>query len=435
MRVCLLTLFVLSASAADVTFTRDVYPILRANCSGCHQAGEIGPMPLTTYAEARPWAAAIRQAVATRTMPPWHADAATSHRIANARALTEAEVRTITTWADTGARQGPAMKVKALEAATAEGWRLGKPDLIVRVNGFKIPATGTVEYTFLVTPVELKEDMWIEAAEWRIDKRQSLHHMNAFIRPPGSSYIADAPLNTHYVASKNERGARRPDELETNRRELLIGYEPGYRPIGWGEGRGKLLRKGSDIVFEMHYNTSGRELVDNSELGIYFAKTPPRERVLSITPADSKFAIPPGDGNYRSEARAQFTEPVKLISMQPHMHLRGKDFRIDATYADGRHETLLNVPRYDFRWQTTYFLRDPLALPAGTTLEVVAHFDNSANNPANPDPKQTVRWGDQSWEEMNIGFLEVAFPATANAEVAKLSDTPKPAPGSTTSNR
>ena len=428
MRIFLLTLALLPALAAEITFTQDVYPILRERCAACHQKGEIGPMPLTTYAEARPWAKAIRQAVVSGTMPPWHADSSTSHRIANSRLLSPAEISTIAAWVDDGAKQGASAAAPPPSVA-GRGWCLGKPDLIVPVNGFRIPAAGTVEYTFLVTPLALEKDMWIEAAEWRIDKRQSVHHMNAFIRPPGSSYIATAPLNTHYVASKSERGARRPDEIETDRRELLLGYEPGYRPIGWGEGRAKLLRKGSAIVFEMHYNTIGAELTDNSELGIYFSKKPPTERVLSVTPADSKFVIPAGDSNYRSAAQAEFTAPVKLISMQPHMHLRGKDFRIDVRYPDGRAEPLLIVPRYDFRWQTTYFLRDPLPLPPGTVLDVVAHFDNGPNNKANPDPKQAVRWGDQSWEEMNIGFLEVAFPVGANPEVARLSDTPKPAPG------
>jgi hypothetical protein len=429
MRRTLLSLCLLTAGAAlgrETAFS-DVQPILERRCAGCHRSGEIGPMPLTTYQEARPWAKAIREAVLGGAMPPWHADAETSRRIANSRLMPKEEIRAIADWVDAGAKEGTPVRRNAAPPEES-GWRLGKPDLVIRVPGYPVPARGAVQYTFLVTPADLPADAWIAAAEWKIDRRTHVHHMNAFIRPPGSSYIAAAPRNEFYVASRTERAARRDTEREVDRRELLIGYEPGYRPIPWGEGRAKLLRKGSDIVFEMHYNTNGTPVVDYSELGLYFLKRAPRERVLSVAPADSKFAIPPGDANFRSESTATFTSEVKLISMQPHMHLRGKSFAITAAYPDGRSDILLRVPAYDFNWQTTYFLAQPLVLPAGTRLECVAHFDNSPNNRHNPDPAKTVTWGDQSWEEMAIGFLEVAFDAARDPDVAVLSDRPKPAP-------
>ena len=310
-----------SLALAAVTFA-DVKPILRERCEGCHQAGEIGPMAFGTYKQTRPWAKAIRQAVMERSMPPWHADAETSRRIRNSRALSEAEIGTIVKWVDSGSLDGSA-EGTALEAvavpARPSGWQLGKPDLVIRVPGYKVPAQGTVQYTFLITPVNFTEDRWIAAAEWKIDQRALVHHMNAFVRPPGSSYLKTAPVNRLYVASKDERGARRDDEKEVDRRELLIGYEPGYRPAPWGEGRAKLIRKGSDVVFEIHYTANGAAVDDYSELGIYFAKDAPKERVLSLSPADSKLAIPPGDAQYRSSARATFTRDVKLISMQPHI--------------------------------------------------------------------------------------------------------------------
>ncbi|MEO8130798.1 MAG: thiol-disulfide isomerase, partial [Bryobacteraceae bacterium] len=363
-----------------------------------------------------------------RSMPPWHADAETSRRIRNSRALTKTEIETLVKWVDNGAVEGAPIETAAAAPIEPSGWRLGKPDLIIRVPGYKVPAEGTIQYTFLVTPSNFTEDHWISAAEWKIDQRAVVHHMNAFVRPSGSSYLKSAPLNQLYVASKDQRLARRDDEKEVDRRELLIGYEPGYRAAPWGEGRAKLIRKGADIVFEIHYTANGSAREDHSELGIYFAKEPPRERVLSLSPADSKLAIPPGDPNYASSAKATFTQDVKLISMQPHMHLRGKDFDIRATYADGRTDELLRVPRYDFRWQTTYFLADPINLSRGSSMDFLAHFDNSANNSFNPDPSKTIHWGDQSWEEMNIGFIEVAFPADADPNVAILSDTSKPAP-------
>lgn len=410
---------------AAPSYQSEVRPILEKRCVGCHRAGEIGPMPLGSYAEVRPWAKSIRQAVTKGTMPPWHADAAKSVAFHNDRSLTAAERKTVQDWVDAGAPEGKPGGA-TVSTARAGGWRLGKPDLIVRVPKMPIPASGTIQYTFLVTPTDLPEAKWMAAAEWKIDQRSVVHHINAFVRPKGSSYVADAPPGQFFVASKASRGARRPDEREADRRELLLGYEPGYEPIPWGEGRAKLLPKGADIVFEMHYTANGKAVSDASELGIYFAKSAPRERVLTITPADSAFAIPPGDGNFPSSTAATLQRDLTLLSMQPHMHLRGKSYRITARYPDGRVENLIDVPKYDFNWQTTYFLAQPKSLPKGTVLECLAHFDNSPNNRFNPDPSQTVRWGDQSWEEMNIGFMEVVFPAAADPDVVTLSGTTRP---------
>jgi hypothetical protein len=413
-------------SASEVTY-RDIEPIVAKHCAGCHQKGEIGPMPLTTYREVRPWAKAMREAVIRRSMPPWHADAETSKHFRNDRSLTDSERDKFVAWVDAGAREGGSGEAKPVPVKTLmtrdEGWRLGKPDLIVRVPGFKVPARGTLEYTFLVSPTSFPSDQWIAAAEWKIDKRAVVHHINAFIRPPGSSYVKTAPVGQLYVASKEERAARRNDEREVERRELLVGYEPGYRAQPWGEGRAKLLPRGGDVVLEMHYNPNGEAVVDYSELGIYFAKSTPKERVLTISPADSKFEIPAGDGAYQSVTGATFKEDVTLVSLQPHMHLRGKSYEIAVKYPEGRRDVVLRVPKYDFRWQTTYFLKEPLRLPKGAQLECIAVFDNSVNNPFNPDPKQVVRWGDQSWEEMNIGFTEVAIPIKQDAEVAELHGT------------
>ncbi|MEO8658342.1 MAG: cytochrome c [Bryobacteraceae bacterium] len=417
----------LTAAPRAVTYHQDVAPILAKRCEGCHKQGEIAPMAFTSYGETRPWARAIRQAVLKGTMPPWHADAETTARYRNARVLTNEERDVLTSWAESGAAEGDPVAHPAIAAATEpSGWRLGKPDMVVRIPGYHVPESGTLQYTFLVTPTGFTEDTWVEAAEWKIDQRRVVHHINAFVRPPGSSYIASAPPRQLYVASTAERAIRKQDEREVDRRELLVGYEPGYRAQPWGEGRAKLIRKGSDIVFEMHYTANGKDVTDYSELGIYFARKAPRERILTLSPADNQFVIPPGDSNYRSFTSATFKRPVQLVSLQPHMHLRGKAYEIRATYPDGRHETLLNVPRYDFNWQTTYFLAKPMDLPAGAVLECVAWFDNSPNNRFNPDAAKEVRWGDQSWEEMNIGFTEIAFDATADPDVATLSGSTRP---------
>lgn len=385
-------------------------------------------MPLTTYREARPWAKAIAEAVKRGAMPPWHADRETSARFANTRLLTTQEVESITAWAQGGAPEGaPAVPSSAPATAPEQSWRLGpKPDLIIRVPNARIPASGVFEYTFFVSPVDIPADAWIAAAEWRIDKRAIVHHMNAFIRPPGSSFVAQLKPGELYTPTKTERAARHEGEREVDRRELLIGYEPGYKPAPWGDGRAKLLRKGSSIVFEIHYNPNGTAMTDASELGIYFSQQPPRERVITITPADAALAIPPGDANFASRVSATMRRDVTLVSLQPHMHLRGKAFEITARFPDGSRETLLRVPRYDFNWQTTYFLKAPLQLPRDTVLEYTAWFDNSPNNRFNPNAAQTVYWGDQSWEEMNIGFTELAFDATSDPDVATLSGTTRP---------
>jgi mono/diheme cytochrome c family protein len=425
-----------AAGETTPTYRQTVQPLLARHCAGCHQPGEIGPMPLTSYREVRPWAKAIKEAVLVRAMPPWFADPAASEKFRNDRSLPVDEIRSIVAWVDAGAPEGPAGSNSAEAPSLKPAAFSRKPDVVIKVPGLQVPASGTMEYTFLVTNLHFQEDKWIEAAEWRVDHREVVHHMNAFVRPPGSSYVSTAPYGVPYVASKAERLARRSDETENDRRELLIGYEPGYRPEPWGADRAKLIRKGSDMVFEMHYTPNGKPAVDSSELWLYFADAPPKERVLAVQPSDRDLAIPPGDPNYRSFATAKFTSPVTLISVQPHMHLRGKAYQMEAVYPDGHREMLIRVPRYSFHWQTTYFLSKPLKLPVGTVIECSAWYDNSPGNPNNPDPAKTVHWGDQSWDEMNVGFLEIAFDAGGSQEVAVLGASSKlPPPPSDESRR
>ncbi|HYI97757.1 MAG TPA: thiol-disulfide isomerase [Bryobacteraceae bacterium] len=372
-------------------------------------------MAFTNYSDTRPWAKAIRDAVISRSMPPWHASERSKLTFHNDRSLPQAEVQKIVKWVDAGAPEGPKIDYPK-PVKTETGWKLGKPDVVLSVPGYKVPARGDIPYTFVIRSVGLTKDRWIRAAEFRIDKRAVVHHMNAFIRPPGSSYLDGFERDRFAVPTLTERRVGRPGEGMFERRELLLGYEPGYFPIPWRSEQAKLIRAGSDIVFEIHYTANGKEQTDSSEFGIYFSDEPPRERVLSTQTQDMDIAIPAGDANYKSNASITFGKPVKLISLQPHMHLRGKAMEIRARYPDGRVETLLDVPRYSFNWQTTYFLKEPKLLPAGSSIESTAVFDNSPNNPFNPDPKTTIKWGDQSWEEMHIGFMEIAFAADMNAE-------------------
>jgi hypothetical protein len=399
-----------------VTFGQDVWPVIQKRCIACHQPGAIAPMSFTGYTEVRPWARAIRQAVISGSMPPWHAAAGSAHAFRNDRSLSKEEISLITRWVDSGCPEGNTASEKFVPAAE-HGWRLGKPDLVLQVPGFHVPKTGVIPYTFLIVPLHFEHDTWVRAAEFHIDQRALVHHINAFVRPPGSSYLSGFPVDKIFVPTVADRGKKRVGEAIFARRQLLLGYEPGYDPMPWLDGGAKLIPAGSDIVFEMHVNPNGHEATDHSELGLYFAKAAPAQRVLAIdTLRDLDLAIPPQSPNYLSHASMTLGRPARLLSIQPHMHVRGKSMEVKARFPDGRVETLLSVPRYDFNWQTTYVFREPLELPAGTVLESAAGFDNSLNNAFNPDPTATVHWGDQTFDEMHIAFLELAVEASGDVE-------------------
>jgi len=415
----LILLLLLSGIAlnAEVAFSTDVWPILERRCVTCHQPGEIAPMPLTSYAEVRPWSNAIREAVLTRKMPPWDAAGETAHDFRNDRSLTETEIRTITTWVKEGAPEGAPRKTAFQPLIPDRRRKLGKPDIVIRVPGFHVPASGLLTYRYLITPNLFPKDVWVRAAEFRIDQRTVVHHINAYARGPESSYLAGYPTGEIVSATVADRGRRREGERVFDRRLQLVGWEPGYQPMPWLPDGAKQIRAGSDIVFEMHYSPNGKEVTDYSELGIYLAGAPPSERVLAIdTLRDLDLAIPAGAPDYVSRASMTLAQPVRLVSVQPHMHRRGKSMEVRAVFPDGRTRLLLSVPKYDFNWQTTYVLREPLLLPAGTKLESVAHFDNFVNNPGNPDPSVPVHWGDMTTDEMHIAFLELAMPVEADPE-------------------
>jgi len=422
-RFWLFTLASVPALTAQ-TYSRDIRPIVEQHCVQCHSAGEVAPMAFSTYAQVRPWASAIREAVAGRTMPPWHAAPGAAHAFRNDRSLSLPQIAAIKAWVDAGAPEGE--HTAALTPETSDSkWKLGKPDVTIHVPGFRIPKQGPLPYSFLIVPLHFEHDTWIRAAEFRIDQRQAIHHMNAFVRAPGSSYLDGFPRNEIFSPTVAERGKKRPGEALFARREMLLGYEPGYAPAPWMQDGGKLIRAGSDIVLEMHYNPNGREAVDHSEFALYFAKEPPRYRILAIdTLRDLDLAIPPQSSTYHSEASMTLEQPARLLSLQPHMHVRGSSMVVRASYPDGRTETLIDVPHYDFNWQTTYVLAQPANLPPGTRLTSLAGYDNSANNKFNPDPAVTVHWGDQTTDEMHIAFLELVLDGTADPN-SLLSGTPK----------
>jgi Cytochrome c len=404
MKIGLLALAVtaLGADPVSPTFYKDVLPILQKNCQACHRPGEAGPMPLLTFEQVRPWAKSIKAAVAARKMPPWFADPAYGH-FSNDRRLSEAEIAKIAAWVDAGAVEGNPKDAPA-PAKFADGWNIA-PDLILQMpDALPVPASGTLEYTYVVIPTGFTRDTWISAAEVRPSNRAVVHHITAVIRPRGSPWMKDAKPFVPYVPPKSARDGQ-PDaddpQASSFNVEFLAGYSPGIQAQRFDvEGAAKLVPAGADIVLQLHYQPNGKPASDQTRVGLAIAKEAPRRRLMSATASGWQWTIAPGDANAEGHARLTFGEPVTLVSLQPHMHLRGKNMTVRLTYPDGRDETILAVPRYDFNWQIVYELAAPLKLPMGTRVEVTAHWDNSANNPRNPDPSKTVRWGNQSTDEM-----------------------------------
>ena len=393
------------------TFYKNVLPLMQKSCQECHRPGEAAPISFLTYKEVRPWAKAIREAVITRKMPPWPADPHFG-KFSNDRSLSREEIDTLVAWADGGAREGDPYEAPK-PAQFAEGWGIHKPDVVFEMpNEFAVPASGTIDYQYIVIPSGFTEDKWVQELEARPGNRQVVHHIIAFVRPPGSKWLKDAQPGIPFVKVKEDHREKRRhkrDDDDSGPPELLVGFAPGMPPGILQPGQAKLIKAGSDFVFQMHYTANGKPGTDRSRIGLVFAKEPPRERVYTVGASNDKFEIPAGDGNYEVESDITLQEPAKLVDMMPHMHLRGKDFAYTAFYPTGESEVLLRVPKYDFSWQLFYYLADQKVLPAGTRLHCVAHFDNSPNNPANPDSTKMVSWGDQSWEEMMIGFFDVAM--------------------------
>jgi hypothetical protein len=416
------------------TFYKDVLPILQNNCQSCHRPGEVAPMSLLTYEDARPYAMAMKLAVLTKKMPPWYADPQFGH-FANERKLTPQEVRTLVSWVDGGAQAGDP-KDKPAPVSFVDGWNIGKPDMVLEMpQAYNIPAEGTVEYQYMVIPAGFKQDTWVRAAEVRPGNRALVHHVIAFIRSPESQWMREAKPGEFFVpkkpqqddsANKNqnpEKGqASKQDSANAPRRErrrgeigdMLVGYAPGLQPLDLGNDEAKLIKAGSDIIFQLHYTANGTAGSDKTRIGLVFAKEPPKLRNVTIGASNPSFKIPPNDPNYEVKSQVRLEETVTLADLMPHMHFRGKDFLYQVIYPDGRTETLLSVPKYDFNWQLGYTLEKPLVLPKGTRIECTAHFDNSVNNPYNPDPNKEVKWGDQTWEEMMIGWFSVAVDPKAS---------------------
>jgi hypothetical protein len=395
-----------ASAAPSATFHKDVEPILQQHCQECHRPGEIGPMALLTYEQARPWAKAIKSAVLKNQMPPWPADPHYG-KFSNDRSLTKQQIDTLAAWADAGAPEGSKADVPK-PRTWVEGWNIGKPDVIVEMpKAIDIPAAGEVEYQYIVVPTGFTEDKWVQSVEIRPSDRTVVHHAVIFIRPPGDRWLSTAQPGVPFVPTVSTP-SQRFSNTQGGFNDVLTIYTPGMVPDEWKPGEAKQIKAGSDIVFQMHYTASGKPGSDKTRIGLVFAKEPPTRRIITIGALNNAFKIPAGDGNFKAEATVPVANPMTVVSLFPHLHLRGKAFQYDVIYPTGETETILKVDDWSLNWQLSYKLAKPLVLQPGMKVKATAWWDNSANNPANPDPTKEVHWGEQSWEEMMIGFMDVA---------------------------
>jgi len=373
-----------SASGADqVTFSRDVAPILQKNCQECHRPGEAVPMSLLTYEDARPWAKSIKKMVSSRQMPPWHADPSVG-TWTNDRRLSEDEIRTLVAWANGGALEGDPSELPPPLVFT-EGWKIGEPDEVVSMMHEEVlPAELEDEYRYVVIPTAYQEDRWIAAAEVRPGNIEVVHHVITF-----TAKLQD-------LAKNGPEGAISG---------MLGGYAPGMQPFVMPEGYAMHLAAGSAIVLQMHYHKEpGAEARDLTTIGLKFARGPVKKAMRIGTVGTEDFLIPAGASDHAVEASRTYDQDITLWEIMPHMHLRGKDMKVWLESAAGESKDVLWVPRYDFNWQVFYEFAEPLRVPAGSTLHALAHYDNSADNPYNPDPATDVAFGLPTTAEMMFAF-------------------------------
>jgi hypothetical protein len=396
----------IASAAPTVTFHRDVEPILQQHCQECHRPGEIGPMPLLSFEQTRPWAKAIKASVLKNQMPPWPADAHYG-KFSNDRSLTRQQIDTLAAWADANAPEGS--KSDAPKPRTwVDGWNIGHPDTVVQMpNPIDVPAAGEVEYQYIVVPTGFTEDKWIQSVEIRPSNRTLVHHAVIFVRPPGDKWLSAAKPGVPFVPAATTP-AQRFSNTQGGFNDVLTIYTPGMVPDEWKAGEAKQIPAGSDIIFQMHYTANGKAGQDQTRIGLVFSKVPPTKRIITMGALNNVFKIPAGDGNFKAEATVPVANPMTVVSLFPHLHLRGKAFQYEVIYPTGETETLLKVDNWSLNWQLSYKLAKPLELQPGAKIKATAWWDNSANNPANPDPTKIVQWGEQSWEEMMIGFVDVA---------------------------
>jgi hypothetical protein len=425
------------SGSSSVTFDKDVLPILQKNCQTCHRPGQVAPMSFLSYKDTRPWAKAMKTAVALRKMPPWFADPKYGH-FTNDRSLKQSEIDTIAKWADSGAPEGDA-KDAPPAVQWPEGWQI-KPDIIVAGPVTEIPAhpkNNVVEWMSVTVPTGFTKDTWITSVQIKPEHPEVAHHICLGFNPhtPDVKYFEPVWQDKE----RDEEGSAIPGKKPTFGPATPGGrfrsmaedcYLPGNPAADYRDFHAaKLVPAGSDITLNLHYTPNGTAITDHVQVGFTVANEPPQRRYLSLSssaPSDPKlFAIPPNDGNWQSPpADVTFNQDVELVFMMPHMHFRGKDMTYTLEYPDGRKEIVLNVPHYDFNWQLGY--STSINVPKGTKLHVDAHYDNSVNNKFNPNPNKTVYYGEMTWEEMMFPFFGVVVDKDTDPRKVMSSRAPAP---------
>ena len=394
-------------SSATPTYSKDVAPILYKHCTVCHRPGDIAPMSLLSYEDTRPWARSIRGQVARGLMPPWHATQPQGTFL-NDRRLTAADRETLIRWVDGGAPKGDPKDLPP-SPKFSTGWEIGTPDMVLSMSKeFEVPASGTVPYQYFEIPTNFTEDKWVQAIEVRPGERSVVHHVLVFSREPGG---ARTPAFVPVVPKLP------PDRRNNN--PLIGTTAPGTNATVFSPGTALRIKAGAVLRFQVHYTTSGAATKDRSSIGMIFAKQAPQQEIQTSAFVNPMFVIPPGAENHQVDSAIQFKEDCHIWGLIPHTHLRGKSWEYRLVYPEGRTEIVLSVPKYDFNWQTYYLFSKPLAVPKGARLEATAHYDNSTKNASNPDPKAAVRWGDQTWEEMQ--YTGIAY-SIDNAKPPATSD-------------
>ncbi len=372
------------------TYSNEVVRILQRRCQQCHRPGQIGPFSLLTYDDAAAWGETIREVVESRRMPPWHADRSVG-KFSNDRTLSDDEIFTLLSWIDAGMPRGADSDLPP-PARFAEGWQIGQPDLVLSMpEDFRVPASGTIPYKYINIPWTADEDQWIQGVELQAGNRSVVHHILMLVHPPGAER-----------AGRPRDRARGTDEQAFG---FFAALAPGNPAAVFPPGFGKRIPKGSEIVFQMHYTANGTPQTDRSRVGLVFAREPVHTEIHTRGVFNTFFSIPPGAADHEVRAAYRFPKDSVVLSLMPHMHLRGKSFEYVAEFPDGSTRPLLRVPRFDFGWQLSYELAEPLAMPTGSKILCTAHYDNSPANKANPDPTKAVGWGDQTWDEMMIGYI------------------------------
>ena len=384
---CLITRNSKLKQSGEITYTKHVAKIMNDRCVECHHTGTAAPFELDSYEQAKNWSEMIKEVVQQRRMPPWEADPRFG-KFKNDLRMNQDEIDTLVAWIDDGAPYGEAKELPQLKKFV-DGWTIDEPDAIFKMpEEFTVKANGVVKYQYFVTQTNFKEPKWIQASEARPGNRSAVHHIIVYVREKGSKRMSALPA--------------------------IAGFAPGEEPMVFPKGTGYRIPAGAELVWQVHYTPTGKIETDRCDVGLIFCEEKPERAVEMNLAINRDFVIPAKAKNKRLVARRTIKKDVELISLMPHMHLRGKSFKYVAKYPNKPSEILLSVPNYDFNWQHRYRLAAPKFIPAGTVIECTAYYDNSQENPANPKPDQSVRWGDQTFEEMMIGFFSYVSAKSKN---------------------